>query len=284
MKSGFAFIDKPSGITSHDVVNQVRRVAGTKKVGHAGTLDPFATGLLILGINKATRLLGFLLGLDKSYRATMRLGEATNTDDLSGDIVDTKSITGLDESRIRTTLLNHVGVRLQTPSSFSAKKIAGVKAYELARNGEEVVLQPKEISLYSIDNIDIHYLPSTIDVDFDVRCSSGTYVRAIARDIGNELGVGGHLISLRRTLIGEFSVDDASTVEELKIVSVKEVCRSIMNLQTIEADIYEDVKHGKSLSLQCAEGINALVFDDEVVAVIESNHGIITYKAVLIEL
>ncbi|MFZ9694202.1 MAG: tRNA pseudouridine(55) synthase TruB [Candidatus Nanopelagicales bacterium] len=283
MKSGFAFIDKPSGLTSHDVVNQARRLTGTKKVGHAGTLDPFATGLLILGINKATRLLGFLLNLDKSYRATMRLGEATNTDDLTGEIVEQNPIALLDEENIRSALLGHVGVRMQTPSSFSAKKVGGVKAYERARNGEDVVLQPKEISIYSIENIVIHFSSSTIDVDFDVRCSSGTYVRAIARDIGNELGVGGHLISLRRTLIGEFSVDNASTVESLKIVPIKEVCRLIMNLHTIQKPLYEDVKHGKPLSFECPEGLSALLFDEEVVAVIENTQGIITYKVVLIE-
>lgn len=283
MKSGFAFIDKPSGITSHDVVQQARRIVGTKKVGHAGTLDPFATGLLILGVNKATRLLGSLLGLDKSYRATMRLGQATNTDDLTGDIVSAKSIQNLSATMIQSALMNHVGVRMQMPSSFSAKKVAGVKAYDLARRGHDVSLEAKEISIYAIEHIDIKQSKDIIDVEFDVRCSSGTYIRAIARDIGNELEVGGHLTTLRRTVIGEFSVNDAVSIEKLRITPMKDICSRIMNLCTINDEIYALVKHGKALALECPQGMNALVFNDEVVAIVQNEQGIITYKAVLID-
>lgn len=281
MKSGFAFIDKPAGITSHDVVSQVRRMLGTKRVGHAGTLDPFATGLLILGVNKATRLLGFLLGLDKTYRATMRLGISTDTDDLTGTHLQKSKTSHLDDLTIRETLATHIGKQLQIPSTFSAKKIGGMKAYELARRGEEVSLDAKEITIYSIHVLAIEREAEVIDVEFDVTCSSGTYIRAIARDIGNELGVGGHVVSLRRTAIGDFSLENASPPNSLTLHSMTDVCKQIMPVYPIDDDTFANVQHGKQLLLDTPEGLNALVHNDEVVALVESSQGIISYKAVL---
>jgi tRNA pseudouridine55 synthase len=281
MKSGFAFVDKPLGITSHDVVNQVRRVVGTKKVGHAGTLDPFATGLLILGINKATRLLGFLLGLDKSYRATMRLGATTDTDDHTGSITAQTSTSNLTETEIHQAFASHFGTRMQVPSAYSAKKIKGVKAYELARSGINVLLDAKEVQIFSLQIQSIQAHLDVIDVEFEVRCSSGTYIRAIARDIGEELGVGGHLRTLERTTIGDFALAEASSLNDLTLCPMLEICSKIMPTLEVDTDIFLSVQHGKELSLDANEGVSALVFDNEVVAIIENTQGIITYKAVL---
>lgn len=281
MKSGFVFVDKPLGVTSHDIVNQVRREVGTKKVGHAGTLDPFATGLLILGINKATRLLGFLLGLDKSYRATMRLGVATDTDDHTGIVTTETSASGLTETDIRQALTSHIGIRKQIPSTYSAKKIQGMKSYELARSGISVSLEAKEIQISSLQIHSIQAHEDFVDVEFDVKCSSGTYIRAIARDIGNELGVGGHLTSLARTSIGNFFLDSASPLNDLTLRSMREICKELIPIVEITTDVFERVQHGKEISLNTSEGINALVFENEVVAIIDNAQGIISYKAVL---
>lgn len=281
MKSGFVFVDKPLGMTSHDVVNQVRRVVGTKKVGHAGTLDPFATGLLILGINKATRLLGFLLGLDKSYRASMRLGVTTDTDDHTGSITAQTSTSNLTETEIRQAFATHVGARLQVPSTFSAKKIKGVKAYELARSGINVSLEAKEVQISSLRIQSIQTQLDVVDVEFEVRCSSGSYIRAIARDIGNELGVGGHLTQLERTTIGDFSLAQATSLNDLTLWPMLEICEKFLPLHEVNTDVLLSVQHGKELRLEVHEGVSALVHDNEVVAIIENTQGIITYKAVL---
>lgn len=281
MKSGFVFVDKPLGMTSHDVVNQVRRVVGTKKVGHAGTLDPFATGLLILGINKATRLLGFLLGLDKSYRASMRLGVTTDTDDHTGSITAQTATSNLTETEIRQAFATHVGARLQVPSTFSAKKIKGVKAYELARSGINVSLEAKEVQISSLRIQSIQTQLDVVDVEFEVRCSSGSYIRAIARDIGNELGVGGHLTQLERTTIGDFSLAQATSLNDLTLWPMLEICEKFLPLHEVNTDVLLSVQHGKELRLEVHEGVSALVHDNEVVAIIENTQGIITYKAVL---
>lgn len=281
MKSGFVFVNKPLGVTSHDVVNQVRRAVGTKKVGHAGTLDPFATGLLILGINSATRLLGFLLGLEKSYRATMRLGISTTTDDRTGSITAQNATSQLTETEIRQALASHIGTREQVPSTYSAKKINGVKAYELARNGIEVVLAGKEIHVSSIVIYSIVSHLEVIDVDFEVTCSSGTYIRAIARDVGTQLGVGGHLTSLERTSIGTFTLAQCSSLNDITVWPMLEICKTLMPIHEVTTNVFESIQHGKELTLDVDEGVNALVYGNEVVAIIENANGIITYKAVL---
>ena len=281
MKSGFAFIDKPSDMTSHDVVNQVRRSVGTKKVGHAGTLDPFATGLLILGVNKATRLLAFLLGLDKSYIATMRLGEVTDTDDLTGTVVSKASAFDLDEVTILKAVTAHIGTQMQMPSTYSAKKVDGVRAYEKARRGEDVSLTPKQITISNISNVRIQKTHDGIDVEFEVSCSSGTYIRALARDVGQELLVGGHLRALRRVSIGAFSIAEATSIESISIRSMQEICQKVMPVHQIDSQSMSNVRFGKPLELNVAAGVNALIYDDEVVAVIEKQDDMIFYRAVL---
>jgi tRNA pseudouridine55 synthase len=207
--SGILLVDKPGGITSHDVVSRVRKLAGTRKVGHAGTLDPMATGLLILGIDSSTRLLTYLVGLDKEYLATIRLGVATTTDDAEGDAVgEPVDASGVTTEAIAAAIAPLTGVIRQVPSSVSAIKVDGKRSYDRVRDGEEFTLVAREVTITAFEVLDVR--PGELDVR--VECSSGTYVRALARDLGAALGVGGHLTVLRRTRIGPFSIDDAGTL------------------------------------------------------------------------
>jgi tRNA pseudouridine55 synthase len=207
--SGILLVDKPGGITSHDVVSRVRKLAGTRKVGHAGTLDPMATGLLILGIDSSTRLLTYLVGLDKEYLATIRLGFATTTDDAEGEAigepVDTGAVTA---DAIASAIQPLTGVISQIPSSVSAIKVDGKRSYDRVRAGEEFTLAAREVTVEAFEVLETR--PGEVDVR--VECSSGTYIRALARDLGAALGIGGHLTSLRRTRIGPFSVSAAGTL------------------------------------------------------------------------
>jgi tRNA pseudouridine55 synthase len=211
LDAGLVVVDKPGGITSHDVVARVRRLAGTRKVGHAGTLDPMATGVLVLGLNRATRLLGHLTLTDKRYTATVRLGATTTTDDAEGEVVETRPTDGLSEADVRSALRSFLGEIDQVPSSVSAIKVAGKRAYARVRDGEAVDLPSRRVTVHAVDVTALD-LPS---LEIDVRCSSGTYIRAIARDLGSALGVGGHLTALRRTAVGPFTVADARTLDAL---------------------------------------------------------------------
>ena len=212
IEPGVVRVDKPAGPTSHDVVAAARRAFGERRIGHTGTLDPFATGLLLVCVGRpATRLVPLLTGLPKRYEAVARLGEETTTDDGTGDVTLRASTEGLDVAAVRAALEGMVGESMQTPPAFSAKKVEGKRAYESARAGVEVDLAPVKVTLHEIVVRDVR-LP---DVAFEVACSSGTYVRAIARDLGRALGVGGHLTALRRTAIGVHSVHGAVTVDAL---------------------------------------------------------------------
>ena len=229
--SGILLVDKPKGVTSHDVVSFARGLLHTKRVGHAGTLDPMATGLLILGFGNATRLLNYLLGHNKTYEAVIRLGESTNTDDADGNIVaiaknensilSSSNNANIDEilKELRVVIeKNFTGSIMQTPTSFSAIKVNGVRAYDLAREGKDVHLEPREVFIYDFSLLDAHFGvgvsgAKVIDVRASVSCSSGTYIRALARDLGRVLGVGGHLVSLRRTRIGDFSLEDSRVLK-----------------------------------------------------------------------
>jgi tRNA pseudouridine55 synthase len=212
--SGLLVVDKPGGLTSHDVVGRVRRLAGTRKVGHAGTLDPMATGVLVLGLNRATRLLGHLTLTDKRYAATIRLGVSTTTDDAEGEVTATSPTDGLTDDEVRQALTAFVGAIDQVPSAVSAIKIAGKRAYARVRDGEVVELPARRVTVHSLDVVSTS-LGEAAEVDIEVHCSSGTYIRAIARDLGEALGVGGHLTSLRRTAVGPFGIDSAHTLDEL---------------------------------------------------------------------
>ena len=213
-ESGILLVDKPQGITSHDAVARTRKLAGTRKVGHAGTLDPMATGLLVLGINSSTRLLTFVVGLEKEYFATVRLGQATDTDDAEGEATATADATHLSDAQVTEGLATFVGEISQVPSSVSAIRVDGKRAYDLVRAGEQVELAARSVTISAIDVLALRRVTDDdgtgfVDLDIRVSCSSGTYIRAIARDLGALLEVGGHLTALRRSKIGPFSVDDA---------------------------------------------------------------------------
>jgi tRNA pseudouridine55 synthase len=227
VQPGLLLVDKPAGITSHDVVAKVRRLAGTRKVGHAGTLDPMATGLMLLGIESATKLLTFLVGEDKTYLATMRLGASTVTDDAEGDVLEQAESSQIANlfSRLDDVLEQSLaklrGQISQRPSAVSAIKVDGQRAYARVRSGEEVVLEARAVTVSRFELLAPPRLVETpeanfIDLDVVVDCSSGTYIRALARDLGSALGVGGHLTSLRRTRVGDFRIEDAPSIEALE--------------------------------------------------------------------
>jgi tRNA pseudouridine55 synthase len=221
--NGILLVDKPGGLTSHDVVARTRRLAQTRKVGHAGTLDPMATGLLVLGINSSTRLLTYVVGLDKEYLASVRLGLATTTDDAEGEPIDRPEPGGatdartLDPAAVREAFAAQVGVIEQVPSSVSAIKVDGKRAYTRVREGEQVALAARRVTIAEIELLGDQRPeePGFVDVDVRVVCSSGTYIRAIARDVGAALGVGGHLTALRRTRIGPFAIANAVSLDAL---------------------------------------------------------------------
>jgi tRNA pseudouridine55 synthase len=214
MRDGLLIIDKPAGLTSHDVVNRVRRATQIRQVGHAGTLDPLATGVLVVCLGQATRISEYLLGHDKAYRATIRLGVETNTYDADGEVVATHEV-NIDRDEVERGLARFVGEIQQVPPMYSAIKRAGQKLYELARQGIEVERNARSVIVHSIELRD--YLAP--DVTIDVRCSAGTYLRSIAHDLGAALGTGGHLIDLRRTAAGPFTIEQAVSVESFEVAA-----------------------------------------------------------------
>ncbi|MGG7510787.1 tRNA pseudouridine(55) synthase TruB [Plantibacter sp. YIM 135249] len=287
---GILLIDKPQGFTSHDAVARVRRLAGTRKVGHAGTLDPMATGLLVLGTRSATRLLTFVVGLDKEYFATIRLGQETSTDDAEGDVTVTAdaSITAaVTEAAIRAGIAPLTGDIEQIPSTVSAIKVDGKRAYALAREGVEVTLKSRAVTVSAFDVLDIRRDGELLDVDVRVVCSSGTYIRALARDLGRSLGTGGHLTALRRTRIGPFRIEDASALEELDPVASLHTPTAVATalFGAIELTPQEtiDLGHGKRLSRPLPEGhtgpIAAVAPDGRLVGLVEARGG--TLKSVV---
>jgi tRNA pseudouridine55 synthase len=255
-QSGIVVIDKPPGCTSHQVVAKIRRLAETRKVGHAGTLDPMATGVLIVGIEKATRLLGYLASSEKAYEATVRLGIATVTDDAEGEVTASIGAVGLDEQDIERAMAALRGEILQVPSAVSAIKIDGVRSYRRVRGGEVVNLtsRPVQVSRFvavtrraaEVDRAEV------LDLDVEVECSTGTYVRALARDLGAALGVGGHLTRLRRTRVGTFDLNEAQTLEEaekgLDIVPLNAVIqKSFATLEVTDAQA-SHIRNGRRLT------------------------------------
>jgi tRNA pseudouridine55 synthase len=252
VNSGILLVDKPQGITSHDVVARMRRLAGTRKIGHAGTLDPMATGLLVLGVNSATRLLHYLVGLDKEYLATVRLGWATTTDDAEGEPLPAAPeapVTAVSEAAVRTAMAPLTGEIEQVPSAVSAVKVAGKRAYQRVREGETVELAARRVTVSAFELLALRTGEGWLDLDVRVQCSSGTYVRALARDLGVALGTGGHLTALRRTRIGEFDVVEASGLEGFDVVAslIRPADAARRALPVIDVTEQEavDLGHGK---------------------------------------
>jgi tRNA pseudouridine55 synthase len=253
-EAGLVVVDKPSGMTSHDVVAQVRRLSGTRKVGHAGTLDPMATGVLVVGLNRATRLLGHLLLTDKAYDATVRLGVSTTTDDAEGDVLATVAADAITDEMVRSGLAVMVGDIEQVPSAVSAIKVDGRRAYDLVRAGEQVDLAARPVRVDAIEVGSVRRAgDGTVDIDVAVRCSSGTYIRAIARDLGTALGVGGHLTALRRTAVGAFGLDMARTLDELAddlaMVPIAEAARNSFPSVDLSEQHATDVRFGRKIPL-----------------------------------
>ncbi len=214
-ESGLLIVDKPSGWTSHDVVAKVRKLAGTKRVGHAGTLDPMATGVLVVGVERATRLLGYLALAEKEYAATIRLGQTTDTDDADGAVLGSVPVTELDAAELQRAVSALTGQITQVPPGVSAIKIGGQRSYRLARAGQSPELAPRTVTVREFAVLAVRPAGQVVDVDARVTCSSGTYVRALARDLGVALGVGGHLTALRRTRVGPYLASEARTLDQL---------------------------------------------------------------------
>src|SRR5690606_9554532 len=250
-ESGLIIVDKPAGWTSHDVVARLRRLAGTRRVGHAGTLDPMATGVLVIGVEKATRLLGHLALTQKVYEATIRLGVTTNTDDAEGEVTATTPAGDVAEQRIREGVAALTGEIMQVPPQVSAIKVDGKRAYKLARAGEGVELAARPVTVYEFEITDLRRQADVVDVDATVRCSSGTYIRALARDLGAGLGVGGHLTALRRTYVGPYGLDQAKTLDQLaekcEILPIGEAVAAAFPRRDVSQEEARVVRHGGRL-------------------------------------
>ena len=261
---GILLVDKPAGLTSHDVVARTRRAFGTRKVGHAGTLDPMATGLLVIGIEGATRLLTYIVGADKTYEATIRLGQTTGTDDADGELLTTASPqdwAAVTPERIADGIRALTGAISQVPSSVSAIKVDGRRAYDLVRAGEEVELAARAVTVSRFDVIAQREGEGVLDLDVVVDCSSGTYIRSLARDLGAGLGVGGHLTALRRSRVGDFDVTDAVGIDDLDgaaTLTPAEAAVRVLQRLDVSADEARDLRHGKRLSGQTTRLTGAL--------------------------
>ena len=276
---GFVVVDKAGAMTSHDVVAVGRRVLGTRKVGHAGTLDPMATGILILGFGHGTRLLQYITDGDKSYRATIALGASTITDDVEGAITSkaTQSqLTETSDEQIRTALASMRGVISQRPSSVSAVKVDGKRAHERVRAGEVFELAAREVTISQLDVLEIRRGKDAIEVDIEVTCSAGTFIRAIARDLGARLKIGGHLTFLRRTRVASFGEDVANPFEKFKSGDFKslglvDVAKSIFKVRDVTSDEAAELSFGRKISASASTGIYAAISaTHELIALLEN--------------
>lgn len=275
---GLVLVDKPGGMTSHDVVSRARRALGTRKIGHAGTLDPMATGLLLLGVDAATRLLTYLVGLDKTYEATIRLGSSTSTDDAEGETLSLASAADLDavdSAAVTRETAKLRGPISQIPSSVSAIKVDGRRAYDRVRAGEEVKLHARQVTVSQFDILASRRGSEHVDLDVVVECSSGTYIRALARDLGAALGIGGHLTALRRTRVGSFPVSQAVSVADISWDAVRDpaaVASDVLGVFPVTDDEARDLRHGKRLAGaagRMTQGTAAIAPDGRLVGIIE---------------
>jgi tRNA pseudouridine55 synthase len=281
---GLLLVDKPGGMTSHDVVARARRVLSVRKVGHAGTLDPMATGLLILGVGAATRLLGHVAGHDKTYEATIRFGQSTVTDDREGEVLATTSTGQLDDDVIRQALAAQTGPLQQVPSSVSAVKVDGRRSYDRVRAGEAVELAPRSVTVHALE---VHRFarptPDLVDVDVTVSCTAGTYIRAIARDAGAALGVGGHLTALRRTASGPFRLDRAATVEDAGaallagggagFLPLTDAAATVFPVRELTAEEARAIGYGQRIAATGRPGLSAAVAPDGRLAALLEDAG-----------
>ena len=271
---GFLLIDKAGAMTSHDVVAKVRKKLDTKKVGHAGTLDPMATGVLVLGVGIATRLLSYITDGKKAYQATILLGTATHTDDKEGDITftaDKSVLANISDKEINDELLKFVGKIKQRPSSVSAIKIDGKTAHARVRAGENVEIAERDVVIDEIKIINIQRPNDQIQVEISVTCSAGTYIRAIARDLGDRLKVGGHLIKLRRNLVSPFTLDQCKSIEESALIPIGEVIEKIFPIRKLDLSQSREISFGRVIEQNPQPGVFAAIDNqDNFVALLEN--------------
>jgi tRNA pseudouridine55 synthase len=276
---GIVIVDKPAGMTSHDVVSRCRRIFGTRKVGHAGTLDPMATGVLVIGIERATKILGLLSGTSKSYAATIRLGRTTTTDDAEGEVVQETSAAQVTDDAINAGVAVLRGEISQRPSTVSAIKVGGKRAYQLVREGQQVELAARTVRIDRFDVLAIRRDGEFVDIDVEVDCSSGTYIRALARDLGSDVGVGGHLTALRRTRVGGYGLEHARTLDQLGdhprlSYSLDEACLLGFPRRDITAEQAVDAGHGRPLPAAGIDGVYAATDPEgRVLALLEDSGG-----------
>lgn len=292
-RSGIVIVDKPAGLTSHDVVHQMRKIYGTRRVGHAGTLDPMATGVLVVGINAATRLLGHLSLATKEYEAIIRLGAASSTDDSQGDLGEKSDTSGLSDQDVRAAIERHQGTIWQVPSSVSAKRVKGQRAHELVRSGHDVNLEANQVHIESIHIRRITHDAGWVDVDVAVICSTGTFIRAIARDVGKDLHVGGHLTQLSRTRVGPFKLDESVTLPQLLesenpwayAMNMATVAKQMWPHVVVSASDRQKISFGQRLSAANlpTESLLALLDDDGTLLALASvNSESMDYRAVFV--
>ncbi len=275
---GFLVVDKSPGMTSHDVVAIARRALGTKKVGHAGTLDPMATGVLVLGFGIGTRLLQYITDGDKSYTATVVLGQSTVTDDAEGEVLTSASadqLQAISDDMINVELAKMKGVIQQRPSSVSAVKVDGQRAHARVRAGEDVQLPAREVTISQLHIGEIRRTATTIEIDIEVTCSAGTFIRAIARDCGSALGVGGHLSALRRTRVASFGLAPSVTIDQLKSgefegLSIAEVAALTFPIRNISEDEVLELSFGRTLTLSDSAAITAAMAHGQLIALLSN--------------
>ena len=266
-------------MTSHDVVAIGRRALGTRKVGHAGTLDPMATGILVLGFNNGTRLLQYITDGDKTYEATVVLGAATVTDDVEGEVISRADVSSITDAQIENELAKMRGTIMQRPSSVSAVKVDGERAYDRVRAGEKVELAAREVTISQLDIKSIRRLSDSIEIDIEVTCSAGTFIRAIARDCGDALGVGGHLNSLRRTRVAGFALDKSISLASLKAgefatLPLVDVARTIFPARELALDEVNELSFGRALSANPDGAIYAAISGTNLIALLCNKDGL----------
>jgi tRNA pseudouridine55 synthase len=287
MNPGLVIVDKPAGMTSHDVVGRCRRIFGTRRVGHAGTLDPMATGVLVIGIERATKMLGLITETAKSYTATVRLGQSTSTEDAEGEITQRVSAHEVTDEAIEAAIAGLRGDIAQIPSAVSAIKVDGQRAYRLVREGHVVELPARPVRIDRFEMLAVRRHDELVDVDVIVDCSSGTYIRALARDIGAALAVGGHLTALRRTTVGRFGIDRARTLDELAekptlSLTLDEACLEVFSHRHIADDEADAVANGRALPSAGIDGVYAAHTSDGRVIALLRDEGSRTKSVVVI--
>jgi tRNA pseudouridine55 synthase len=277
VNAGLVVVDKPAGMTSHDVVGRCRRMFGTRRVGHAGTLDPMATGVLVIGVERATKILGLVTETAKSYAATIRLGQSTSTDDAEGVVTQQVSVQSVTDEAIEAAIAGLRGDIAQVPSAVSAIKVDGQRAYRLVREGRAVELAARPVRIDRFEVLAVRRDDESIDVDVEVDCSSGTYIRALARDVGDTLTVGGHLTALRRTRVGRFGLDQARTLDDLAerptlTHTLDDACLMLFSHRQLDDEQADAAANGRALNPAGIGGIYAAhTGDGRVIALLRDD-------------